>query len=70
VSQAPEVQIVGGTGSGPSPEEAAALVAAVEQFVRDHAPVSAAPASRAARWTSAALREGVSRAPDLAPFWA
>jgi hypothetical protein len=51
-----------------SSEEAAAIVAALEQFMRDTAP---APAQRAqpalSPWKRAALAEGISRQPDLGP---
>lgn len=48
---------------GASPEEAAAVVAAVERFMRDTAPPPAPAADRPNPWQQAALREGVSRAP-------
>jgi len=49
---------------GPSPEEAAAIVAAVERFVRETAPPPAAPAAEPAYgWHAAAMLEGVSRDP-------
>jgi hypothetical protein len=47
----------------PSPEEAAAVVAAIEQFTRDTAPVLA-PAPSVSPWKRAALIEGVTRWPD------
>ena len=51
----------------PTPEEAAAAIAAVEQFLRDTLPPAAPPPARAA-WLEAALREGVEREPDLRPW--
>ena len=52
-------------GSSASPEEAAAVIAAVEQHLRDTLP-PAAPAEPAADpWLTAARREGVGLAPDL-----
>jgi hypothetical protein len=48
--------------AGASPQEAAAIVAALEQFVRDSAP-EPAPAQAPDRWTQAALQEGCSREP-------
>jgi hypothetical protein len=54
------------TTRGASAEEAAAIAAAVEQFLRDNAPeptVLAPPAPSA--WQRAALAEGVARRPDL-----
>lgn len=52
-----------------SAEEAAALIAAIEQFMRDTAPVSesSAEAMLASPWKRAALIEGVSRQPELGP---
>ena len=41
-----------------SPEEAAAIAAAIEQFLRDTAPAPQAAEPRS-RWLEAALREGV-----------
>lgn len=50
-----------------SPEEAAAVVAAVERFLRDHAPPGAAP-EPASGWARAALLEGVERQPHREPW--
>jgi hypothetical protein len=50
-------------GSGASPEEAAAVIAAVERFLRDTAPPPAPPASTPNPWIRAALLEGVNRDP-------
>jgi hypothetical protein len=48
----------------PTPEEAAAVIAAIERFLRDTAPPPAAEqAPKPSPWTLAALREGVDRAP-------
>jgi hypothetical protein len=47
-----------------SPEEAAAVVAAVERFMRETAPPPAPPAPPRNAWQQAALAEGVARAPD------
>ena len=44
-----------------SPEEAAAVVAALERFMRATAPVPAPPAPELDGWRRAALIEGVSR---------
>jgi hypothetical protein len=53
------------TGNASS-EEAAAVVAAVEQFVRDTAPEPAPVAApELSRWKRAALAEGVARHPEL-----
>ena len=46
-----------------SPEEAAAIVAALEQFMRQTAPVPVPPAPRRNPWQLAALQEGVARHP-------
>jgi hypothetical protein len=50
-------------GSSASPEEAAAVIAAVEQFLRDTAPPLAAEGPRTSPWVDAARLEGVERAP-------
>ncbi|MFL5831300.1 MAG: hypothetical protein ACJ76X_15405 [Solirubrobacteraceae bacterium] len=52
-----------------SPEEAAAVVAALERFMRDTAPTPAPPPPRRDPWQLAALHEGVSRAPELPLPW-
>jgi hypothetical protein len=44
-----------------SPEEAAAVVAALERFIRDTAPPRATPAKADDPWRRAALLEGVER---------
>jgi hypothetical protein len=49
-------------GSSATPEEAAAVIAAVEQFLRDTAPPPA-PAERESPWVKAARREAVDREP-------
>jgi hypothetical protein len=51
-----------------SPEEAAAVVAAVERFLRDTAPPPAPPAPPPNPWVRAARLEGVDREPDLHPW--
>jgi hypothetical protein len=56
-------------GSSASPEEAAAVMAAIEQFLRDTAPP---PASREAPpnpWLRAARLEAVGREPDGPSPW-
>lgn len=48
-----------------SPEEAAAIVAALEHFMRATAPpASAPPANSPDDWRRAALLEGISRGPE------
>jgi hypothetical protein len=46
-----------------SPEEAAAVVAALERFMRATAAPPAPPSARQDPWQRAALREGISRQP-------
>ena len=41
-----------------TPEEAAAIAAAIEQFLRDTAPAPAAPAAGPGRWLRTGLLEG------------
>jgi hypothetical protein len=52
-------------GSSASPEEAAAVIAAVEQFLRDTAPPPAADGPRESPWAVAARREAVDRDPAM-----
>jgi hypothetical protein len=60
----PQIEI---QSSSASPEEAAAIAAALERFLRDTAPAPQ-QASRS-RWQDAALREGVSVRGQLAGGW-
>jgi hypothetical protein len=53
-----------------SPEEAAAVVAALEQFMRATAPSPVPPAPKRNPWQQAALHEGVAREPQLPLPWA
>ncbi len=46
-----------------SPEEAAAIAAAIEQFIRDTAPVPAEREPQVSAWLRAGLLEGVKRSP-------
>ena len=66
VNRRPRLSIV---APGASPEEAAAVVAAVERFMRETAPVAAPPDPGPDAWQLAALREGVSRQPSPPEFW-
>ena len=50
-------------GSTATPEEAAAVIAAVERFLRDTAPPPAPVETPRSPWVTAALREGVNREP-------
>jgi len=44
-----------------TPEEAAAIAAAVERFLHDHTPPAVVPAHGLDSWTRAAMLEGVAR---------
>ena len=52
-----------------SPEEAAAVVAALERFMRETAPTPAATLPKRNPWLEAALREGVMRQPTRPAPW-
>jgi hypothetical protein len=51
-----------------SPEEAAAVIAAVERFLRDTAPPPAPPDPAPSPWLRAARLEAVDRFPDAGPW--
>jgi hypothetical protein len=53
-------------GSSATPEEAAAVMAAVEQFLRDTAPPPAPEEPKESPWMRAARLEAVEREP---PIW-
>ena len=53
----PAIQLIAPSAS---PEQAAAIAAALERFLHDTAPVISAAALEANRWERAALAEGVS----------
>jgi hypothetical protein len=55
--------------SAASPEEAAAVVAAIEQFLRDTAPTPAVAAPAMSRWLRAGLFENVGLQPDDRSPW-
>lgn len=60
MNRRPKLRIV---APAASPEEAAAIVAALEQFMRDTAPTpAAAPPAGPAPWARAALLEGTGHA--------
>lgn len=61
-----EVQIVTPPASA---EEAAAVMAAVQRFLADHAPVVVAEPPRQSAWLRAALLEGTGREPDEPSPW-
>jgi hypothetical protein len=52
-----------------SPEEAAAIVAALEQFMRQTAPAAVPPAPKRNAWQQAALQEGVAGQPEMPLPW-
>ena len=61
----PRLEIVAPTAS---PEEAAAVVAALERFMRDTAPPTAPLEPRPSAWVRAARMEAVDRRPDADPW--
>jgi hypothetical protein len=66
MNRRPELSIV---APDASPQEAAAVVAALERFMRETALVPAPAAPQRDAWQQAALREGVARSPELpTPF--
>ena len=67
VNRRPKLTIVAPTASA---EEAAAVVAALERFMRETAPRPAPPVPQRNPWQRAALQEGVSRAPADPVPWA
>jgi hypothetical protein len=66
MNRRPQLSII---APGASPEEAAAVVAALERFMRDTVPPVAPGPERLDPWHQAALREGVARQPGLPPPW-
>jgi hypothetical protein len=52
-------------GSSATPEEAAAVMAAVEQFLRDTAPPPAPEEPKESPWVRAARLEAVDRTPQM-----
>jgi hypothetical protein len=67
VNRRPKLTIVAPNASA---EEAAAVVAALERFMRETAPPLAAPEPQRNPWQQAALLEGVAREPEFPPPWA
>jgi hypothetical protein len=61
----PALQIV---APAASPAEAAAVVAALERFMRDTAPTPAPAPPRVSGWVEAARLEAVERAPGRDPW--
>jgi len=66
VNRRPKLTIV---APNASEEEAAAVVAALERFMRETAPQPAPGAPERNRWQQAALEEGVLRAPEQRLPW-
>ena len=66
MNRRPQLTIV---APGAGPEEAAAVVAALERFMRETAPVPAAPPPLRDAWQQAALHEGVLRSPEPPLPW-
>jgi hypothetical protein len=58
VNRRPQLELIAPSAS---PVEAAAIVAALERFMRDTAPQLAPPTEHLDRWTRAAMLEGVAR---------
>jgi hypothetical protein len=67
INRRPKLTIV---APNAAPDEAAAVVAALERFMRATAPVPAPSPPERNPWQQAALWEGVSRAPGRTRFWA
>ncbi|MDQ6936809.1 MAG: hypothetical protein M3140_03725 [Actinomycetota bacterium] len=65
MNRRPKLTLVAPTASS---EEAAAVVAALEQFMRETAPAPV-PVRRQSPWQRAALYEGVDQAPDERSPW-
>ncbi|MGI8511602.1 MAG: hypothetical protein ACR2NH_03140 [Solirubrobacteraceae bacterium] len=66
VNRRPQLEIV---APAASPEEAAAVVAALERFMRDFTPAPAPAAPARNPWQRAALREATGREPDAPTAW-
>ncbi len=69
VKQAPPRPRIELRQSVASPDEAAAIAAAIEQFLRDTAPAPAPPEPARNPWVRRALLEGVGREPDEPSPW-
>jgi hypothetical protein len=66
MNRRPQLTIV---APGASAQEAAAVVAAIERFMRATAPLPAPPAPAVDPWQRAARREGVTRQPMVDAPW-
>jgi hypothetical protein len=65
INRRPRLELHGSTAT---PEEAAAVIAAIEQFLRDTAPPPAAVEPGPGPWVSASRLEAVERAPAREPW--
>jgi hypothetical protein len=65
VNRRPRLELL---GSSATPEEAAAVMAAVEQFLRDTAPPPAPEPSGPSPWLRAARLDAVDREPQREPW--
>jgi len=61
VNRRPHLELIAPSAS---PQQAAAIVAALERFMRDHAPPIASAPEAIDPWIRAALSEGVAGAPS------
>jgi hypothetical protein len=66
MNRRPQLRIV---APAASPEEAAAVVAALERFMRDTAPTPAPPVPALQPWARAGLLEGTGHAPGETTPW-
>jgi hypothetical protein len=66
MNRRPQLQLI---APDASPEEAAAVVAALERFMRETAPPPASPVPAQTPWQQAALYEGVQRQPEPPVPW-
>lgn len=66
VNRRPQLQIIAPSAS---PEEAAAVMAALEQFMRDTAPTPVPGGPPRNAWARAALLEATGREPDEPSAW-
>jgi len=65
MNRRPRLQI---TAPAASPEQAAAIVAALERFMRDTAPKRHPPAPQRSAWARAALLEATGHEPGAGPI--
>lgn len=66
MNRRPKLELI---APGATPEEAAAVVAAIEQFMRATAPVVVEAPEPRSRWQLTALEEAVARQPADASPW-